>query len=609
MSLFTIMLLSTAAAATVIELGAQQMNMSVVFPPSLLPHFVDTTPKPIADDRLGDSCPDDIWENLINQSYPSLPYRVVDDYTRDGAETTRTGSMPIVTASSASLVATFFPATGGKLASITANNEELLFRNPVYQPANLGRLNAWTSGGVEWNWPRLGHSVFTSQPVFVAEVATARGPLVRVYEFDREMNTTWQVDAFLPPNGTTLWTRVTVNNPNPTPVAGYWWTNVGAKIGERSRVVLPADLAIVSTGDDPARPLEAAPFPFFADAGANASFAPTDHSYPANYGKARENFIRGGGGDHAFMSIHDGRGRGLLHAQSATQAEGRKYWVWGTDDDDAARMRFLSSPGDGDYVELQAGPAPTQSQTFPLGAGARRAWTESFSPLAMEADATKLNGPYAAAVAAVAERLETVGPARAEFDDVDAFLASVADAPPPFSTSEARPFPGAPGLAFGSVDEAVAADPAARPWASLLVNGTFGAEANTADVVTSFMVDDAWVSLMERALASAAHPDDAWLLHLHLGVAAHHRADYAGAMAHYEASAARKRTALAARIAALRAPGAARRRRLLEAWALAAAAASARGDAVASGREPARCPAAVAGPPPRDDATSACEPR
>ncbi|KAK7233821.1 hypothetical protein SO694_0010005 [Aureococcus anophagefferens] len=349
---FAIMLLSTAAAATVIELGAQQMNMSVVFPPSLLPHFVDTTPKPIADDRLGDSCPDDIWENLINQSYPSLPYRVVDDYTRDGAETTRTGSMPIVTASSASLVATFFPATGGKLASITANNEELLFRNPVYQPANLGRLNAWTSGGVEWNWPRLGHSVFTSQPVFVAEVATARGPLVRVYEFDREMNTTWQVDAFLPPNGTTLWTRVTVNNPNPTPVAGYWWTNVGAKIGERSRVVLPADLAIVSTGDDPARPLEAAPFPFFADAGANASFAPTDHSYPANYGKARENFIRGGGGDHAFMSIHDGRGRGLLHAQSATQAEGRKYWVWGTDDDDAARMRFLSSPGDGDYVEL-----------------------------------------------------------------------------------------------------------------------------------------------------------------------------------------------------------------------------------------------------------------
>ncbi|KAK7233819.1 hypothetical protein SO694_0010006 [Aureococcus anophagefferens] len=135
----------------------------------------------------------------------------------------------------------------------------------------------------------------------------------------------------------------------------------------------------------------------------------------------------------------------------------------------------------------------------------------------MEADAAKLNGPYAAAVAAVAERLETVGPARAEFDDVDAFLASVADAPPsrvlhrggawgalhaalvndagdvaaPFSTSEARPFPGAPGLAFGSVDEAVAADPAARPWASLLVNGTFGAEANTADVVTSFMVDDA----------------------------------------------------------------------------------------------------------------------
>ena len=71
---------------------------------------------------------------------------------------------------------------------------ELLFRNPVYQPAELARLNAWTSGGVEWNWPRLGHTVFTSAPVFVAEVETDRGgPLLRIYEFDREMNTTYQV--------------------------------------------------------------------------------------------------------------------------------------------------------------------------------------------------------------------------------------------------------------------------------------------------------------------------------------------------------------------------------------------------------------------------------
>ena len=65
--------------ATTVSVGAQKMNMSVVYPPSLLPHFVDMTPHAIADDHLGDTCPDDIWANLINQSYPSLPYRRIDD--------------------------------------------------------------------------------------------------------------------------------------------------------------------------------------------------------------------------------------------------------------------------------------------------------------------------------------------------------------------------------------------------------------------------------------------------------------------------------------------------------------------------------------------------
>jgi hypothetical protein len=147
-----------------------------------------------------------------------------------------------------------------------------------YQPAELARLNAWTSGGVEWNWPRLGHTVFTSAPVFMASVATAatntntntnittddddrhhnfdshdrvgngksaanaaaspsasaaaeRGPLVRVFEFDRELNTTYQVDVWLPANGSrTCWVHVKVSNPNPHPVAAYvcmcvrtWW--------------------------------------------------------------------------------------------------------------------------------------------------------------------------------------------------------------------------------------------------------------------------------------------------------------------------------------------------------------------------------------------------
>ena len=63
-------------------------------------------------------------------------------------------------------------------------------------------------------------------------------------------------------------------------------------------------------------------------------------------------------------------------------------------------------------------------------------------------------------------------------------------------------FPGCRGCDFGSLAEALDADPVANPWASLLLNSTFGTPADA--VPESFMVDDAWVTIMTKALASAS---------------------------------------------------------------------------------------------------------
>ena len=59
--------------------------------------------------------------------------------------------MPTVEYETANYLAVFYPEVGGKLASLVhkPSNRELLFNNPVFQPGNLGRLNAWTSGGGE----------------------------------------------------------------------------------------------------------------------------------------------------------------------------------------------------------------------------------------------------------------------------------------------------------------------------------------------------------------------------------------------------------------------------------------------------------------------------
>ena len=48
-----------------------------------------------------------------------------------------------------------------------------------------------------WSPGFIGHSTFTLSPVHAAVLETAKGPVVRVYEFDRIKNTTWQVDIML----------------------------------------------------------------------------------------------------------------------------------------------------------------------------------------------------------------------------------------------------------------------------------------------------------------------------------------------------------------------------------------------------------------------------
>ena len=50
-----------------------------------LPEFVDMTIKERTIDSIDINCPDDIWDNLINQSYPKLPYLMLDNYDRKGA--------------------------------------------------------------------------------------------------------------------------------------------------------------------------------------------------------------------------------------------------------------------------------------------------------------------------------------------------------------------------------------------------------------------------------------------------------------------------------------------------------------------------------------------
>src|SRR5690606_9480917 len=97
-------------------------------------------------------------------------------------------------------------------------------------------------------------------------IDTERGPVLRVYEFDRYNGTVWQVDMMLT-NGTFL-AHPRIMNPTDVDLRGYWWTCVAVHAEPSTRIFTPAS-HVAETSRDPMR---TSPWPRFAEAIENASF-------------------------------------------------------------------------------------------------------------------------------------------------------------------------------------------------------------------------------------------------------------------------------------------------------------------------------------------------
>ena len=83
---------------------------------------------------------------IYDATFGILPYTTQDQYDRSQKDST----LNTIVLENEKLKATFYPQFGGRLASLydKVKKKELLFDNPVFQPANLALRNAWFSGGV-----------------------------------------------------------------------------------------------------------------------------------------------------------------------------------------------------------------------------------------------------------------------------------------------------------------------------------------------------------------------------------------------------------------------------------------------------------------------------
>ncbi|MFC7303294.1 DUF5107 domain-containing protein [Streptomyces monticola] len=466
------------------------------------------------DERTREGLPRDMARQIGYEPLHSvLPVRILDGYERERSEIT----LDTLVIENDRLRATVLPGLGGRVHSLRhkPTGRELLYRNPVFQPADFALNGAWFSGGIEWNIGATGHTTLSCAPVHAARVpAPDGGEMLRLWEWERLRDLPFQVDLWLPDGSDFLYVGVRIRNPHEKPAPAYWWSNIA--VPEEHRVLVPADEAWHFGYE---RTLRRVPAPEFD--GADRTY-PLRSEYPADY------FYEVPDGERRWIAALDDDGHGLVQT-STDLLRGRKLFLWGAGTGGRRWQSWLTEPGTGGYAEIQAGLARTQLEHVKLDAESEFAWLEAYGPI--EADPAPVHGTdWAAARAEVAGRLEAALPRTAVDTAYEAWRAA-ADTDPGerLATGSGwgalevlrtgRKLPGTP------FDESTLGDDQA-PWLELLRNGAFPAPRKVVPPGPS-LVAPGWRDMLETAPAEP-------FTEYHLGIAQWHAGDLAQAVRSWE---------------------------------------------------------------------------
>lgn len=311
-----------------------------------------------------------------------LPYRMQDRYTR-GKEPVR---LKTIVMENEHLRATFLPGFGGKLWSLFSKDQdrELLFVNPVFQPANLANRNAWTAGGIEWNLGHTGHFALTCDDLYCGVVQCEDGEkFLRMYEYEATHAQILQLDFHLPDGARQLGMHVRIENARGSDSPLYWWTNTAVRLTESTRVFSGTPEILYQLAD----PADKRPGFGRCKMPRQPNLPGIDISYPNRIPRSVEYFFQNDRTAPAPWEVSfEKDGRGLME-RSTQPLFARKMFCWGTGAGGRHWCDYLSRPGQGDYIETQAGLAPTQLHTTRLPGRGCVSFTQMFGPFHAPQDA------------------------------------------------------------------------------------------------------------------------------------------------------------------------------------------------------------------------------
>jgi tetratricopeptide (TPR) repeat protein len=242
------------------------------------------------------------------------------------------------------------PEIGGRLFSFTDKHSgfEIFYRQSVVKPALIGMLGAWTSGGVEWNFPHH-HRATTFMPVDYTLAENPDGSkTVWIGETELRHRMKWSIGLTMRPGRAYLEADCRFMNRQPYIESMLYWANVSVHCGPNYQVLFPPSCRM---GMDHHKNYFT-PFPMgrpdvaidaIADLSWWKSFT-TDHRS-----------IFAVDPDNDFLAGYDhGLQMGTAHVANHQIVCGKKFFLWGNNPGGFVWDKVLTDH-DGPYLELMVG--------------------------------------------------------------------------------------------------------------------------------------------------------------------------------------------------------------------------------------------------------------
>ncbi len=246
------------------------------------------------------------------------------------------------------------PEIGGRLfyATDKTNDYEIIYRQSVIKPANIGMLGAWISGGIEWCVFHH-HRASTYMPVDYTISENDDGSAsIWIGEIEPRHRMKWTIGITLHPDKSYLEVQVKMMNRTALPNSILYWANVAVHVNDDYRTIFPpsVDYTVFHAKNS----FSHWPVTYETYNGREYYQNKIDASWWKNHPDPTS-FFAFNLKENFFAGYDYGKDAGIIHVGNHHILAGAKLWEWGTGDYGKMWDSQVLTDSDGPYAELMIG--------------------------------------------------------------------------------------------------------------------------------------------------------------------------------------------------------------------------------------------------------------